>query len=125
MATRYVYREPQEERPLGELLSQLGSEVQLLLRKELELAKVEVKEQATRAGKAGAMFGGAAVAGFLGLLLLAFAAGMGPRRGDPDGAGIPSCRAALPGVRRLVGDAGPQADRGFQPRAEQDTPDPE
>ncbi len=85
MAMNYIHREAQSERPLGELFSKLGSEVQTLLRKEVELAKVEVKEQAGRAAKAGAMFGGAAVAGFLGLLLLAFAAAWGLAEAIPAG----------------------------------------
>jgi hypothetical protein len=74
---------PDEERPLGELFSDLTQSVQTLLRKEVELAKVEVKEQATRAGKAGAMLAGTAVMGFFALLLLSFAAAWGLAEGIP------------------------------------------
>lgn len=71
------------ERPLSDLVSDLTSSVQVLVRKEMELAKVEVKESATRAGKAGAMFAGAGVVGFIALLLLSFAAAWGLAEGIP------------------------------------------
>ena len=71
------------DRPLGELFADLTRSLQVLLRKEVELAKVEVKEQATRAGKAGAMMAGTAVTGFLALLLLSFAAAWGLAEGVP------------------------------------------
>ena len=74
----YVDPDPEEEeQPLGELFSELTGNLQLLLRKEVELAKVEATEQAKRAGKAGAMFGATAALGFVGLLLLCFAAAWG------------------------------------------------
>ena len=43
----------------------------------MELAKVEMKEEAVKAGRAGGMLGGAAAAGDLALILLAFAAAWG------------------------------------------------
>ena len=67
----------EDERPLGELFSDLTRSLQTLIRKELELAKVEMKEQTSRATKAGAMLGAGAVGGFVALLLLAFAAAWG------------------------------------------------
>ncbi len=76
MANTYVNHD-EEEQPIGELFSELSSNLQQLVRKEVELAKVEATEQAKRAGKAGAMFGAAAVTGFLGVLLLLFAAAWG------------------------------------------------
>ena len=54
----YTDHDP-EEQPLGELFSELSGNLQQLMRKEVELAKVEATEQAKRAGKAGAMFGAA------------------------------------------------------------------
>ena len=59
---------------LGDLLSELTGELSTLFRQEIELAKTEAQEQATIAGKAGAMFGGAALAAWLALLLLSLAA---------------------------------------------------
>ena len=58
---------------LGALFSELSSELSTLFRKEIELAKTEAQEQATTAGKAGAMFAGAGLAAWLALVLLSFA----------------------------------------------------
>jgi hypothetical protein len=77
-----------EERPLGELLSDMSSQVQDLLRKEVELAKLETKEQVSKAGKAGALFGAAGVTGFVALLLLSFAAAWGLAETIPTGLGF-------------------------------------
>ena len=66
-----------EDRSLSELLSDVTSEIATLFRKEVELARVETSEQVSRAAKAGAMLGAAAVIGFLTLILLAFAAAWG------------------------------------------------
>jgi len=73
---RYVTDET-DEQPIGQLFSELSNNLQQLMRKEVELAKVEATEQAKRAGKAGAMFGATALLGFFGLLLLFFAASFG------------------------------------------------
>ncbi|MBA2751618.1 MAG: phage holin family protein [Actinobacteria bacterium] len=75
--SNYSYQDPTDEQPLGELFSELSGNLQQLLKKEVELAKVEATEQAKRAGKAGAMFGATAVMGFFGLMLLFFAAAWG------------------------------------------------
>lgn len=67
----------QEDSSLGELLSTVTSDVQQLLRQEVELAKAEVREEATKAGKAAGMFGGAGFAGYMVALLLTLAAMFG------------------------------------------------
>ena len=85
MASYRYANEEAEEQPLGELFSELSGNVQTLIRKEVELAKVEATEQAKRAGKAGAMFAVTAVFGFIGLLLLFFAASWGLAAVIPDG----------------------------------------
>ena len=56
-----------------ELLGELAAQMSTLFRQELELAKVETKEEAKRAGRAAGMFGGAAVAALIGLLLASMA----------------------------------------------------
>jgi len=66
-----------DERPLGELLSDITGQLQQLVRKEMELARVETKEQITRAGKGLGAFGAAGAIGFVALILLAFAAAWG------------------------------------------------
>ena len=75
----------QEDQPIGELFSELSSNLQQLMRKEVELAKVEATEQAKRAGKAGAMFGVTAVVGFFGLMLVLFAVAWGLAEVIPTG----------------------------------------
>jgi uncharacterized membrane protein YqjE len=61
------------ERSLGELFGDMTSEVSTLMRKEVELAKVELKEEVSKAGKAGGMLGGGAVTAYFALLFLSFA----------------------------------------------------
>lgn len=64
----------QAERPLGELLGELGRETTTLVRQEIELAKAETSETAQRYGKAAGVFGAAAVIGLAALgALTAFA----------------------------------------------------
>jgi uncharacterized membrane protein YqjE len=61
------------EKSLGQLFSELTSDLSTLMRKEVELAKVETKEEVSRAAKAGGMLGGAAVTGYFAVLFLSFA----------------------------------------------------
>lgn len=85
MQTQSQYRQPEDERSVGELFSQLSGDVQQLMRKEVELAKIEVQEQVSKASKAGAMFAGMAVAGLFGLLMLSLAAAWGAAEAVPPG----------------------------------------
>lgn len=62
-----------EEPSLGTLVSRMASDMGDLIRKEIELAKIETKEEATKAAKAGGKFGGAAVAGHMALLFVSIA----------------------------------------------------
>ncbi|MCU1503435.1 MAG: hypothetical protein JWM12_2789 [Ilumatobacteraceae bacterium] len=61
------------DRSLGELFGEMTADISTLFRKELELAKVEAKDEATRVGKGAGMFAGAGVAGWLALLFLSLA----------------------------------------------------
>jgi len=74
-----------EDRSLSELVSEVTGEIATLFRQEVELARVETSEQVSRAAKAGAMLGAAAVVGFLTLTLLAFAAAWGLSEVVPEG----------------------------------------
>lgn len=71
-----------KERPIGELFKELGQQTSTLIRQEFELAKAEMTEKGKEYGKAGGMFGGAGVVGFLALgafttcLIAALATGM-------------------------------------------------
>lgn len=58
---------------IGELIANVTGDFSLLMRQEVELAKAEAKESATRAGKGVGMFGGAGVTGNLALTFLSLA----------------------------------------------------
>ncbi|MET7863968.1 phage holin family protein [Micromonospora taraxaci] len=67
---------PEKERTqasVGELLGDVTRDMSTLVRKEVELAKAELREEVSQAGKAGGMFGGAGVAGFLAVLFVSYA----------------------------------------------------
>ena len=66
-----------DERPLSELISDLTSQLQELVRKEMELARAETKEQLSQAAKGAAAFGVAGVVAFIAAILLSFAAAWG------------------------------------------------
>ena len=63
-----------QDSSVGELLSTVTSDVQQLFRQEVELAKAEVRQEATKAGKAAGMYGGAGFAGYMVAVLLTLAA---------------------------------------------------
>ena len=61
------------DRSLGDLISEVTGDLSTLMRQELELAKAELQQSATRAGKGAGMLGGAAVAGYFVLLFASVA----------------------------------------------------
>jgi uncharacterized membrane protein YqjE len=66
---------PGEERPsIGELLSEVTTNLSDLIRQELELAKAELRQTASRVGKGAGLLGGASVAANLMLVFLSVAA---------------------------------------------------
>ncbi|MGI8457627.1 MAG: phage holin family protein [Propionibacteriaceae bacterium] len=69
--------EEQERRSIGTMLGDVSRDLTTLLRQEVELAKAEAKESATKAGKGVGMFAGAAVAGLLFLVFLSVSAWWG------------------------------------------------
>lgn len=68
------HQEVEETRSIGEILTDVGQNVTTLLRQEVELAKAEAKQSASKAGKGIGMYAGAAVAGLLFLVFLSIAA---------------------------------------------------
>ena len=62
-----------ETTSLGDLLGDVTRDMSTLMRQEVELAKVELKQSATRAGKGSGMLAGAGVAGHFVLLFLSLA----------------------------------------------------
>jgi hypothetical protein len=55
-----------EERPVGQLVQEMSQQTTLLVRKEVELAQLEMKEEGKRAGIGAGLFGGAGAVAFYG-----------------------------------------------------------
>ena len=62
-----------ESSSLGDLLGEVTRDMSILMRQEVELAKVELRQSAARAGKGAGMLAGAGVAGHFVLLFLSLA----------------------------------------------------
>ena len=62
-----------ESTSLGELLSEVTSDLSTLMRQELELAKAELKQSAARAGRGAGMLGGAGYAALMAVFFLSVA----------------------------------------------------
>ena len=60
-------------RSLGEIVGDISHDLTTLVKQELELARTELKAEATKAGKGAGMLGGAGVAGLLAAILASFA----------------------------------------------------
>ena len=58
---------------VGQLIGEVTKDLSTLMRQELELAKVEVKAEAKKAGQGAGMFGAAGFAGYMVLLFLSLA----------------------------------------------------
>jgi hypothetical protein len=63
-----------ERQSVGELLADVSQDITTLMRQEVELAKAEIKQSATQAGKGAGMFAGAGVGAHMVLLFLSIAA---------------------------------------------------
>ncbi|WP_106816536.1 phage holin family protein [Microbacterium timonense] len=61
------------ETSLGELVGEVSRDLSELMRKELELAKAELRESAKRAGKGAGLMGGAGYAASMAVLFLSLA----------------------------------------------------
>lgn len=68
---------PSEEKAattsLGDLLGEVTKDISALMRQEVELAKAELSQSATRAGKGAGMLGGAGYAASMAILFLSIA----------------------------------------------------
>lgn len=65
------------DQSIGELLSAVTQDLTTLLRQEVELAKAELRQSATRAGTGAGMLAGAGVAGHMVLLFISLSAWWG------------------------------------------------
>ncbi len=66
-----------QDASLGELFGRLTSDLGILVRDEVQLAKVELKQDIRDAGKPAGMFGAAAIAAWMTVVLVSFAAAWG------------------------------------------------
>jgi putative superfamily III holin-X len=64
----------EERRSIGEILGDVSRDVTTLMRQEVELAKAELKQSTSKAGKGVGMYAGAAIAGILFLVFLSVCA---------------------------------------------------
>src|SRR4051794_2642282 len=65
--------QPAETRSLGEIVSDITTDMSTLIHQEVDLAKTELKQEVTKAGKGAGMLGGAGLAGWFTLLFLSLA----------------------------------------------------
>jgi hypothetical protein len=68
---------PREDRPIGELFSELANETSTLVRQEIDLATTELTSKATYAGKQASLVAAGAALGLVGLLALVAALVLG------------------------------------------------
>lgn len=66
-----------QDQSLGELVSAATRDLSALLRTEMQLAKVEIKQEVKAAGTGAGLFGGAGFAGLLAVIFLSIAAAYG------------------------------------------------
>jgi hypothetical protein len=76
---------PDSRASVGELFSEVAEDLSTLMRQEVELAKAELRQSATRAGKGAGLLAGAGVSGHMVLLFASVAAWWGI--GDTTGHG--------------------------------------
>jgi len=73
------------DKSLGDLLSRLTKDFSSLVSTQVDLAKLEIKEEVSRAGKGAGILTGGAVAAWLAVVLLSFAAAWGLAEVMPTG----------------------------------------
>jgi hypothetical protein len=61
------------DRSIGDLIGEISDDLSRLFRKEVELARAELRQEAGKAGRAAGMLGGAALAGYMVALLVTLA----------------------------------------------------
>ena len=76
---------PDSRASVGELFSEVAEDLSTLMHQEVELAKAEIRQSATRAGKGAGLLAGAGVSGHMVLLFASVAAWWG--LGDATGHG--------------------------------------
>lgn len=97
-----------QERSLGQLIGAATADLSTLFRKEVELAKTEIKREVVQAGKGAGAFGAAGFTGLLALLFLSIALAYGFSKiyGDHVGFGfltVGLLYLVVAGVAALIG----------------------
>ena len=113
--------ESDDGRSIGAMLSDVTSNVSTLMQQELALAKAELRQSATRAGKGVGLFAGAAVAGLLFLVFLSVTAwwGLGQFVGNQwSGLIVAVVWAVVAAILALVGKKELARIRGLQQTTE-------
>ena len=65
--------QPNQEKPISGLIADITADLSTLVRKELQLAKIETREEVSRAAKAGGTLGAGGIAGWMALLFVSLA----------------------------------------------------
>ena len=72
-ATAAAATQPRDDRSLGEIVGDISQNLSTLVRQEIDLAKTELRQEASTAGKGIGMLAGAAVTALLMLIFLSWA----------------------------------------------------
>ena len=64
--------QPTTQQSVGELVSGIAHDLTTLMRQEVDLAKAEIRQEASKAGKAAGLLGGAGIAGWMVALFISF-----------------------------------------------------
>ena len=64
---------PTENRSVGAIVGDISRDMSTLIRQEMDLAKTELKQELSKAGKGAGMFGGAGLAGLMTLIFASLA----------------------------------------------------
>ena len=109
----------QADRSLGELVGDLGRDLSTLVRKEIELGREEIKGEVSKASKAGAAFGAAAVIGLLAAIALVLAAGWGLAEIMPTGFAFLIVGVVLGAIAAVLAMRGRRQVKEIDPMPEQ------
>lgn len=118
-STQTTGRTATEDKSLGELVATATRDLSLLVHKEVELAKIEIKQDVAAAGKGAGLFGGAGFAGLLALVFLSISAAYGIAWfGVPLGCGFFAVGALYLIAAAVLGLTGKKKIRQLSPPAE-------
>ena len=103
---------------VGDLIGEVTRDLSTLMRQELALAKAEVRQEATKAAKAGGMLGAAGFAGYMVLLFASIAAWQGLAEVMPSGWAALIVAVLWAGVGAVLFVLGRQRMREVNPKPE-------